>query len=89
MPADAPHPENGMAFIDFMLRPEVAANNSNTVKYPNAVPASLPMIDPEIRDNPSIYPPPAVMAETFPDKIASPALDRLRTRAWTTIKTGQ
>jgi putrescine transport system substrate-binding protein len=89
VPADAPHPENGMAFIDFMLRPEIAAHNTNTVKYPNAVPSALPQIDADIRDNPAIYPPADVLANTFPDKIASPALDRLRTRAWTTIKTGK
>jgi putrescine transport system substrate-binding protein len=89
IPADAPHPENARKFIDFQLRAEVAANNTNTVKYPNAVPSSLPLIDATIRDNPSIYPPPEVLALTFPDKIAPPALDRLRTRAWTRIKTGK
>jgi putrescine transport system substrate-binding protein len=89
VPADAPHPEYGMMFIDFMLQPQIAANNTNFVKYPNAVPSSLPMVDADIRNNPAIYPPPDVLANTFPDKIASPALDRLRTRAWTTVKTGK
>ena len=89
IPADAPHPENARKFIDFQLRAEVAANNTNTVKYPNAVPSSLPLIDADIRNNPSIYPPADVLALTFPDKIAPPALDRLRTRAWTRIKTGK
>jgi putrescine transport system substrate-binding protein len=78
-----------MMFIDFMLQPQIAANNTNFVKYPNAVPSSLPMVDADIRNNPAIYPPPDVLANTFPDKIASPALDRLRTRAWTTVKTGK
>jgi putrescine transport system substrate-binding protein len=89
VPADAPHPDNAMKFINFTLQPAIEAAFTNFVKYPNAVAASLPLIDKDIRDDPSIYPPPEVMAKLFPDKIASPALDRLRTRAWTRIKTGK
>ena len=35
IPADAPHPEEAYAFIDFMMRPEIAARNSNYVYYAN------------------------------------------------------
>jgi hypothetical protein len=28
------------------------------------------------------------MSKLFPDKVATPAVDRLRTRTWTRIKTG-
>jgi putrescine transport system substrate-binding protein len=40
-------------------------------------------------DNPAIYPPADVMAKLAGDKVASPELDKLRTRTWTTVKTGQ
>jgi putrescine transport system substrate-binding protein len=89
VPKDAPHPQTAMSFINFTLAPKVEAAFTNFVKYPNAVPASLPLIDKDISSDPSIYPPPEVMAKLFPDEIASPALDRLRTRAWTRIKTGK
>ena len=35
IPADAPHPDEAHAFINFMLRPEIAARNSNFVFYAN------------------------------------------------------
>jgi putrescine transport system substrate-binding protein len=89
VPKDAPHPENAMKFIDYTLTPAVEAAFSNTTSYPNAVPASLPLIDKDISGDPSINPPPEVMSKLFSDKTASPALDRLRTRAWTRIKTGK
>ncbi len=36
IPADAKHPGNAHLFIDYLLRPEVAARNSNFVNYANA-----------------------------------------------------
>ena len=33
IPADAPHPNNAHAFINYMMKPEVAAANSNFVNY--------------------------------------------------------
>ena len=37
IPADAPHARNAHLFIDYLLRPDVAAQNSNLIKYANAV----------------------------------------------------
>ena len=36
IPADAPHPRNAHLFINYMLRPEVAARNSSFVHYASA-----------------------------------------------------
>ena len=44
IPADAPHKAAALAFIDFLLRPEVMAGITNVTHYPNAVPASQAMI---------------------------------------------
>ena len=49
MPTDAPNPDNAYAFMNYLLQPEVMAKISNFVTYPNAVPASLAMIDPEVK----------------------------------------
>ena len=43
IPADAPHVRNAHLFINFLLRPDVAARNSNLIKYANSV---LPGIQP-------------------------------------------
>ena len=89
IPKDAQNVDNAYAFIDYLLRPEVAAANSNYVSYPNPVPASLPMVDEEIRNDPTIYPPPEVAAKLFTLAIIPPEVDRLYTRLWTELKTGR
>jgi putrescine transport system substrate-binding protein len=44
IPADAPHPRNAHLFINYLLRPDVAANNSNAIKYANPVTASVDLL---------------------------------------------
>lgn len=89
IPADAPNPEAAHAFIDFVLRPEVMADITNYVAYGNAVPASLEFVDEEIRTDPTIFPPDEVQARLFANALVSPRFDRLRTRSWTRVRTGQ
>jgi hypothetical protein len=57
IPADAPHVDNAHAFINFMLRPDIAARNSNYVFYANGNKASQEQIDEEVINDPAIYPP--------------------------------
>ena len=65
------------------------AQISNKVVYASGVKASLPFVDPAIRDNPGIYPTPETMAKLFTLKVQEPKLDRVRTRAWTKVKSGK
>jgi putrescine transport system substrate-binding protein len=88
IPKDAPHPENALRFIDFILRPEVVAAISNTVAYANPNTLATDLVDEDIRNNPGIYPSAEVRARLFFDKPVTPQYDRLRTRAWTKVKTG-
>jgi putrescine transport system substrate-binding protein len=88
IPKDAPHPANALAFIDFILRPENIAAISNTVAYANPNTLATDLVDEEIRSNPNIYPTPEVRQRLFFDKPVTPAYERLRTRAWTKVKTG-
>jgi putrescine transport system substrate-binding protein len=88
IPKDAPHPENALLFIDYMLRPEVIADVTNTVGYPNANALATDLVDEDIRNDPTIYPPPEVRAKLFYDTPADPSFERLRTRAWTRVKSG-
>jgi putrescine transport system substrate-binding protein len=90
IPADAPNPEAAHAFIDYVLRPEVIAGVTNSVFYPNAVlPASLEFVDPEIRDDETIFPPEETLANLFGSPLYGPAEDRQLTRLWTRVKSGQ
>jgi putrescine transport system substrate-binding protein len=89
IPADAPHPGNALRFIDDVLKPEVAAAISNAVGYANPNQAATRLVDPSVSGDPAIYPPPEARARLFFDKPVTLQYERLRTRAWTRIKTGQ
>jgi putrescine transport system substrate-binding protein len=89
IPADAPHPDAAHAFINFVLQPEIIADITNYVFYPNAVPASKEMIDPEITGDPAIYPPQEVLDKLFPATVYDARTDRMINRLWTQVRTGQ
>jgi len=55
IPKDAPHPSNALKWIDYILRPEVAASLTNKVFYANAVPASRKYVRPPLADNPTLF----------------------------------
>ena len=89
VPADAPHAADAMVLINYLLRPAVMAATTNQVHYANAVPASLPMVEPEIRDDANVFPPAAAMERFFTVKAAPQSADRARTRMWARFKAGQ
>lgn len=89
IPADAPNAAAAHAFIDFILRPDVIGPITNTVYYANANAKAASFVEAEILGDPTIYPTAEVMARLFPEQSPTPALERMRTRMWTRIKTGQ
>jgi len=89
IPADAPHPENALRFIDYLLRPAVIADITNAVSYPNANLPATTLVKPEIRDDPAVYPPEEVRRRLCIDVPAPPDYERARTRLWTRLKSGR
>jgi putrescine transport system substrate-binding protein len=89
VPKDAPHPKNAMLFIDFMMRPEVAAANTNFTYYATANMAAMKYVNKDILDDPAIYPDPKVMANGYPSVVRDAEIQQLITREWTRFKTGQ
>jgi putrescine transport system substrate-binding protein len=89
IPADAPHPGNAHAFLDYLMEPEVIAKVSNHIGFANGNRDSLPLLDARIRDDPAVYPPAEVLRKLHPDTPESPGYKREASRAWTRIKTGQ
>jgi putrescine transport system substrate-binding protein len=89
IPRDAPHLDNAYAFIDFMQRADVAAQNSNYLNYANGNAASVALIDATVRDDPSIYPSAEVRARLFPDLADTDEYSRILNRSWTRFVTGQ
>lgn len=56
VPANAKNPRGAELFINFILRPEVAAEIVNESYYPMAVDGTEPFVLPEILHNPVIFP---------------------------------
>ena len=88
IPADAPHPVNAHLFINYMLRPEVAARNAGFVHFATSDAAAYPLIDPAIFHDQSIYPPSEIRQRLVPDIPHSQGFTRMLTRTWTRFKTG-
>jgi putrescine transport system substrate-binding protein len=89
IPADAPHPAEAYAFIDYLLRPEVAAQNTNATNFANGVLASKPLVSPDILKNPAIYPDEETMKRLFTVTTYDQATQKLVTREWMRVKTGK
>jgi putrescine transport system substrate-binding protein len=89
MPAGAPHPQAAYKFLNYMLEPKVIAATTNDIHYGNDNLAANKFVDPAILANPAIYPTPEMAKRLYQSLEVSPATERLRTRAWTLIKTGE
>jgi putrescine transport system substrate-binding protein len=87
IPADAPHPQNALKFLNYILEPKVIAAITNDIHYGNDNLAASPYVDPRILEDPAVYPTPAEEARLYQSAEVGPALERLRTRTWTRIKT--
>ena len=89
VPVNAPHTEQAHAFINYILRPDVIALISNRIGYPNPNKDSTALVDAAIRNNPNMYVPEAALKTLFPLEPVPAAVERIRTRTWTTIKTSR
>ena len=88
IPADAPHPDLALKWIDYNLDAKVMAGTANAVTARTAVKAAIPFVRPELVANPQIYPTPEVQKTLFTGPVTSRSFDRLRSRAWTKIRSG-
>jgi putrescine transport system substrate-binding protein len=49
----------------------------------------MPLVDAEIANDPAIFPPAEVREKLFPTVVHDARTDRLLTRLWTRVRTGQ
>lgn len=89
IPASAPHPQAAHRFLNFILDPKIIAGITNDIHYGNDNLAARPFVKAEILDDPAVYPPAALRERLYLPAELGPEYDRLRTRVWTHIKTGQ
>jgi putrescine transport system substrate-binding protein len=88
IPADAKHVENAYKWISYIYRPEVNAALVNKIFYANPVKAAAKFIKPDVLANKAVFMPPEDLARMVPPDMVPSDVRRLRTRLYTTFKTG-
>ncbi|CDF83666.1 polyamine ABC transporter substrate-binding protein [Pseudomonas sp. QL9] len=89
IPSDAKNPDQALAFINYILEPKVIAGISQYVGYPSANADAKALLDPEMQNNPEVYPSQAVLDKLYIAKAPPPKIMRLMTRSWSKIKFNQ
>ena len=88
IPADAGNVEAAHRFLDYMMRPEVAAADSNYTWYATANAPARDMVAPEVTGSPASYPPPEAVARMYTLAVLPRKIERTITRVWTDVKAG-
>lgn len=89
IPTDAPNPELAHMFLDYIMRAYVMAKASNYVYYANGNLASQPLLNEDVTGDPTIYPPKETLENLYSVTAYPPKVNRVVTRLWTKVKTGQ
>ena len=89
IPADAPNPEAAHKFLNFIMDAGNMAAASNYVYYANGNLASQPMLEEDVIGDPAIYPDEDTLKNLYTTSPYSAKVQRVVTRMWTNIKSGQ
>ena len=89
IPADAPHPENALLWINYILRPQVQAEITNYTMFTSPNLAARKYIDPEVLANKIAFPPDQYLSNKAQFyQVRSNATRKIMTRAFTKFKSG-
>ncbi|QFZ22720.1 polyamine ABC transporter substrate-binding protein [Saccharothrix syringae] len=88
VPKDAPHAENAHKFINYVLEPEVGAALANAIRYGSPNEAAKPLIEPDLLNDPLVYPSDEQLAKLPFTKDLGPEAEARYADAWTRVKTG-
>jgi putrescine transport system substrate-binding protein len=88
MPADVKNLDNAYLFLNYMMRPEVGAADSNYTWYATVNTTAIPMIDPAVTGSPAAFPTAAQVSTMYTYDVIPLKMERVRTRTWTNFKAG-
>lgn len=89
IPVDAPHKENALLWINYILRPEVQAEITNYTMFASPNLAARKFIDPDVLANKIAFPPDAYLSSKAQFyQVRNNATRRAMTRAFTKLKSG-
>jgi spermidine/putrescine transport system substrate-binding protein len=83
---ESKRPELAHKFINYLLRPDIAAANALAARTTTTNAGARKIFPPEFRNNPTLYPPEETIARGEWAKTVDPDSQRLRDRMWTEIK---
>jgi putrescine transport system substrate-binding protein len=91
IPKDAPHPELAYKFLNYIMRPEVAASLSNflIVQTGNQAAEQQKLVMPAYLADKTIFLPPEIRSKLYLIPPPTPDYERKRTREWTRVKTNR
>lgn len=88
IPKDAPHADNALAFMNYLMEPEVIAKVSNFVTYPSGNAKGMELVDDEVKSNPNLFPPEELRSKLFLVTPMDLKTQRAANRIWTSLTKG-
>ena len=88
IPADAKNVENAHLFMNYLMRPEVSAADSNYSWYATANIDAIPLIDEAVTSSRAAFPTASQISTMYTLAPLPPKAERVRTRTWTNFKAG-
>ncbi len=88
IPADATNIDDAHLFLNYVMRPEVGAADSNFTWYATANLAGKPLVDEDVTSSSAAYPTSEQVAKMYTTTVLPPKVERLQTRTWTNFKSG-
>jgi len=86
IPTGAKNIDNAYLFLNYMMRPEVGAADSNFTWYATANMDAVSLIDKEVTSSPAAFPTADQVAKMYTSGVLPPKMERVRTRTWTNFK---
>ena len=88
IPADAENKDDAHLFLNYMMRPQVGANDSNYTWYATANLVGKELVDEEVTSSPAAFPTSDQVDLMYTTAVLPPKVERLQTRTWTNFKAG-
>ncbi|MDH3859670.1 MAG: extracellular solute-binding protein [Gammaproteobacteria bacterium] len=90
IPGDAKNIENAHLFLNYMMRPQVGANDSNYTWYATANKTAMDqkLIDEAVTSSTAAFPTAGQVSTMYTLNPLPPKAERVRTRTWTNFKAG-
>jgi len=83
---DAPNPDLAHAFLNYVLRPEVAAQEARYTRYATGNHSAMALLDEEMRNDPSTYPPQELLTKLEPGMPIDAEGQKRRAELWMEIR---